>query len=554
MTGDWGRPRSERIRRLVSARGTAWLLAAAIALGAALRFRLLSLPFERNEGEYAYAGQLMLQGISPYELAYTMKLPSVPAVYASMMLPFGQTHVGIHFGLLLINALTGWLIFAVGRRLIGKFSGISAAAFFAVTSTLPAVEGLSANAEHFVLPFALAGITAYFRWLDDSRYRDLLISGLLLGCGILMKQQGAAFLLFVGLCLGWKLFVTRTGQWQTAMRAFFSLAGGAALPIVLMALIALALGSFDKFLYWTTDFASPYTVSNSFERGWFNFLHTGGALWQQATAVGLLAAVAPLCLDWSPARRFASMRLLLFALLSFLAVCPGLFFRPHDFVLLLPAATMLAGASLDRCYQILCDFTHNSLLRALPGAIALIVVLVTLAVNQGDLLHATPDQLLRRTYGINSFSEAVSIGSYLREHTQWDETIAVIGSEPQIYFYAQRKSATGHIFTYPLMEDRPQAATMQLEMAREIEAASPKYLVYVHDPSSWMMNRRSSTLIFDWLSEYRNGYQIVGWTEAGAKESAVHWGRPTIWPPRSSSWMAIYRRTEAPDPLTRGNR
>lgn len=36
-------------------------------------------PLERDEGEYAYAGQLMLQGIPPYQLAYNMKLPGTYA-------------------------------------------------------------------------------------------------------------------------------------------------------------------------------------------------------------------------------------------------------------------------------------------------------------------------------------------------------------------------------------------------------------------------------------------------------------------------------------------
>ena len=46
-----------------------------IALAIAIRLRLLGVPLERDEGEYAYAGQLMLEGIPPYKLAYTMKFP-----------------------------------------------------------------------------------------------------------------------------------------------------------------------------------------------------------------------------------------------------------------------------------------------------------------------------------------------------------------------------------------------------------------------------------------------------------------------------------------------
>jgi len=40
-----------------------------------IRVRLADIPLERDEGEYAYFGQLILEGIPPYSLAYNMKLP-----------------------------------------------------------------------------------------------------------------------------------------------------------------------------------------------------------------------------------------------------------------------------------------------------------------------------------------------------------------------------------------------------------------------------------------------------------------------------------------------
>lgn len=37
--------------------------------------QLLGIPLGRDEGEYAYADQLLLQGIPPGKLAYTIKFP-----------------------------------------------------------------------------------------------------------------------------------------------------------------------------------------------------------------------------------------------------------------------------------------------------------------------------------------------------------------------------------------------------------------------------------------------------------------------------------------------
>ena len=85
----------------------------------------------------------------------------------------------------------------------------------------------------------------------------------------------------------------------------------------------------------------------------------------------------------------------------------------------------------------------------------------------------------RLTYGTNPFPESLKIAQYLKEHTSSEDSIAVLGSEPQIYFYAHRHTATGYIYMYPLMEPQPYALRMQEEMIREIEASRPAYLVFV---------------------------------------------------------------------------
>src|SRR5881409_4340082 len=86
----------------------AWIFLAVIVFGLviAIRIRLLGVPLERDEGEYAYAGQLILQGVPPYTLAYNMKFPGTFAAYAAIMSIFGQTIAGIHLGLLLVNTAT----------------------------------------------------------------------------------------------------------------------------------------------------------------------------------------------------------------------------------------------------------------------------------------------------------------------------------------------------------------------------------------------------------------------------------------------------------------
>src|ERR1051326_6227468 len=101
----------------------------------AIRWRLRDMPLERDEGEYAYAGQLLLQGIPPYQLAYNMKLPGTYFAYAAILAVFGQTSSGIHLGLLVVNAATILLVFLLAARLLGTLAGAVAAITYAVLST-----------------------------------------------------------------------------------------------------------------------------------------------------------------------------------------------------------------------------------------------------------------------------------------------------------------------------------------------------------------------------------------------------------------------------------
>ena len=79
-----------------------------------VRIRLLEIPLERDEGEYAYMGQLILQGIPPYGEAYNMKFPGTYLMYAVIMAIFGQTIEGIHIGLIIVNCAAIVLMYLLG--------------------------------------------------------------------------------------------------------------------------------------------------------------------------------------------------------------------------------------------------------------------------------------------------------------------------------------------------------------------------------------------------------------------------------------------------------
>src|SRR5450759_624808 len=163
------------------------LLLLVILFFALIRFHLRECPLERDEGEYAYAGQLMLQGIPPYQLAYSMKLPGTFAAYCLILAVFGQTPSAIHLGLLLANAATTFLVFLLARRLFDPLAGLVAAASYALLSTSPSVVGFAGHATHFVVLPALGGLLLLLTAIEARRTWLFICSGVLLGLAFLMK-------------------------------------------------------------------------------------------------------------------------------------------------------------------------------------------------------------------------------------------------------------------------------------------------------------------------------------------------------------------------------
>ena len=127
---------------------------------------------------------------------------------------------------------------------------------------------------------------------------------------------------------------------------------------------------------------------------------------------------------------------------------------------------------------------------------------------------------------------------------QAGDRIAVLGSEPEIYFYSGRKSATGYIYTYPLMEKQAFAHHMQQEMIAEIEQARPKYAVVVSVPMSWLRHPDSDRTIFDWSQKYLGAnYVLDGVADMLPGGAQYVWGpQAQAYTPRTRNLMMVFKR------------
>jgi len=524
----------------------AWIVLAAVAVVTLIvRLRLAGVPLERDEGEYAYAGQLILHGYPPYALAYNMKFPGTYYAYALILAVFGPSPWGIHVGLIILNLSTAAVIWRIGVRVIGSLAGALAAACFLILSLDRGVLGVFAHATHFVLLPALAGLFVLIR----SRARRpgaTLAAGVLLGLAALMKQQGV-FFLPLGVAIAASDFSEtnlvrhRVGR---ARRAGLVLAG-AALPLAALCLVLLVQSVLGRFWFWTIDYARAYVGVVPLDRAWSIFAtewaHVAGhtmAIWVVAAAGGLTLWLT----SWPPQCRFVLTGL---AVAGLAAITPGFYFREHYWILMLPAVSLCAGVAAAAAERVLTRVWRARGMAALIVSASAAVIFVAYAAAQWTYCFVTtPVALSRELFGPNPFPEAAGIARYIHDRTGPGGRIAVLGSEPEIYFYADRASATGYIYMYPFMESQPFAAPMQREMTQEIVAARPAYLVLVSVPTSWSDGQFSMPPILRWSQAYtKQCYDLVGIADIGESRTTMVWDRDAaMYQPASPNVILTFKR------------
>ncbi len=506
-----------------------------VLMAVGVRLRLLSMPLERDEGEYAYMGQLMLQGIPPYQLAFNIKMPGTYAAYAMVMALFGESASGIHLGFLFVNLGTLALLYFLARRWLDEAGVLVCCAAYVLLSLSPAVLGLQAHATHLVVIHALGGLLLLLRARENGRRGTLFLSGLFFGLSFLCKQPGLFFGLFALVLLARDGWAAGAAQWRLCARNIFLFTLGLMTPLAATCLILWRAGTFARFWFWTVSYARVHTgllpagfmlhrlaevSSYGYER-WLFLLGFAGLLW---------------LLSERGEKKFFFSALVIFSVLALLV---GRYLARHYFLVMLPVVTLLVGVAASGWAGALAR-TRFPWLRVLPAGLFLVICAEVIHDNRRVWFTLPPDVACTDIYYAAPFVECREIGRYIREHSAPQDRIAVIGSEPEIYFYAQRHSVSGYIYMYDLVEPQPYARAMQEEFIHDVEKARPEFLVEVNMGTSWMTWGDADPALFKWIRSYPGPwYDLIGVAEIYPTHTEYRWGKDAA-AEKSTNYNAIF--------------
>jgi len=533
-------------------RACAAVLLASIAAFVLVRVPLLSVPLERDEGEYAYIAQRMLEGEIPYRDAFDQKPPATFFVYAAALSLFGNSVEGIHLFLYVWTAATALVLFACVRRRDGPLAAAFATLLFSLLSADPKLTGNAANTELFMLLPMVASIYCLIRALEfPASMRWWVMSGALAATACWFKQVAVTNAVFVAAVAAWHFARPATRDFATLSRAWIGLAGGAALASAPVLVGFAAVGAWRQFADAVLWHNFRYSQSVGFIEGFDVLAHR---LSEQAPSQGVCWGLAVLGLIVVRRSRNSARRLWLgWWIASAVGVSVGFYFRPHYFFQALPALVALAGCFLG--------VTGERLLvrGGVPAGLALALLISIAAVppivaNRAILGANDPVAISRSIYGMNPFPESVEIGSYIRRTSEPDDRVFIVGSEPQILFHAERASATRYIFFYPLTGSFPDVLERQREVMADVYAARPLYVVWVNLRSSLMRGNGTEPHVFDESKELLAREYLLEFialpTEQGDSYEFVHGGKARALlrgageRAESAPWIAVYRRRD----------
>lgn len=494
-----------------------------------IRLNFLDMPFERDEGIYAYNGLQLLNGKTPYVDFYEQKFPGIFYFYAIMDSLFGASVQGLHRGFIYINLISIIFLYFTVRKLFGSPAAVVGAITFAFVSLTPSISGFTVQSEHAGALFFCLGFLFYAYSEAGSKRLFTFLTGIAFGLSFMVKTSGVFLIAWAGLMVLADQFFSGDRKIMSFIRQGAIYAAGVVAVVACFFLMMMAKGAYDEMMYWTVEVPRKYISKMTFEQGKQLFSYTLTAVLSNHKFFWINAFLACLLLFFKnipPRIKWFGLSLAAF---SFLTIVPGWYFYGHYWILMVPGLSVIGSISAWGITATLRD-RFNVKMAILPMLYPTVFTLLTfmhMSKQKGYYFHPNKDLIMRQVYGGNPFLEAAEIGKYINKVAKPEDKLVVIGSEPQIYIYTNKTCPSKHAYFAALVADVPEHREWQREFVKSVEAAAPEYLVFFRHGISLFVQPDTDNYIFEWLNKYvTENYHVVGLADMPDNQMSTYvWGQ-----------------------------
>ncbi len=489
----------------------------------ALRLHGVGLPLLCDEGEYAYAARVWSEGGLPYRDVFNQKPPMIFAVYR-LSAALSSSPAAPRFAAMLAVLLTGLALLLLTPKRWSLPARLAAPLAYFVLSTTPVGDfGFAANTEVFAAAFTAWAVWAAAR----ATWRRAALSGLLAGAALMTKQTALWPVLAAGVLAIW-----RGGRrWEPRAAAAFAF-GAAAVPIFWLLYFEArgGLGSFwDCVVAGNMRYAAMAGWSSAAEQGRFLLIELAPAFLKGSWPAWALAAFGLRGLEVRWENR-GGLTAVLWLAGALLAAVTGLLLFPHYFLQAAPPLCLAAAYGVER------------LGRARAYAALAVLALVPAAAGADFYFGKSRESVAKDLLYPSPLLEIEWLGRWLRERTAPSDLLWVFGSEPALYVYAGRRSATRHDFVYPLTMFPKSWEPLETELTA-LRAARPAYVVYINQPISTLIGGHLGFSFRDAVREWLAAdYHFEGYVPVAREPAPISVVAATAADWRVPNRLYVFRR------------
>ncbi|MBE9531493.1 MAG: glycosyltransferase family 39 protein, partial [Proteobacteria bacterium] len=430
------------------------ILLALAVVTAVLRLHTASEPLNMDTAIYGYIAHSMLEGGRLYTELWDHKPPGIFQLFMLSEIIWGYGPRSIAYTGVVFTLTSLLFLFLFLRDIAGVRVALVGAALWALSSNSILMQANDNNVEVFLNTFTLIALWSYQRGRGTGCAKWFFITGLSFAVASIFKT--IAVFPFMAFCVYEFISPSLSNGVATKsanrVRRYVRTLCWFALPGLLLwtalFLYFLLLGRFSEF--WQTVFVFNAGYSGSIFSNIGSFLITPSLIFSKVYKEIALLGLSALLWILVSKREYGKARLgrVFFILLAAGIIVelssPGRYFS-HYYQLMLPLFSILGALFFSDLY--------SRLFRSRPSAakaiIAAIVVLTffNLAFYQLRYLSMTPFEISRIKHDEMAI-DVMKMGEFVKANTKPCESIYVWGGEVGIYYYSQRRSASGVFFIY----------------------------------------------------------------------------------------------------------
>ncbi len=473
-----------------------------------LNWNSFSAPFERDEGEYAYSAWLMRTSGIPYQDSFLQKPPLIIYTYLLGQMVSPRAVWPPRALATIFVFLTSILVFLIAVKEWGKIAGVFSAFLFLPLIGFPPLTPFAANTEKFMILPMMVLLALFVYHQNSQKSWPYLLAGGLSTLAIFYKPICLPVILFIIIFWLFKFYRSAlSNKFSSLMKPFFliSLASLLSAVILLIPFFKVWPKFFEEIFIFNLAYPNAFVdpLGNLINYS-LKFLHYWWIL-----LLLLLGLVFK-----KPTNTLYYFSLLIISLLTIFSTPIG-----HYYLILMPFLALLGGALFNSFLE---SFSLNNHQKVLSTVIALPIILFVMIFPFKEQFSMSPQKLSEWVYGtVNPFGESAEVASHLAEVTKPSDVVFVAGSEPQIYYYAQRKSGTRFVITYPLNLPTPYREQYQKELITDLEKNPPQAIVLSQRVMSGLWDKDSPQIFIKYFSNLiSQNYEIVGgyiWDEKGGR-------------------------------------